>query len=377
MKQFMSISFFLLGFCAISAQNLTTNNPLQSKFDKAIDERVRHFFKDSSKVGLSIGVLKNGQMFKYQYGTMQKGENRLPTNKSLYEIASITKTFTGTLLAKAITEGKITLSDDIRKYLKEPYPNLEFEGKCITIRDLVTHQSGLPRNIPEQAELWQNPNMDSLPYQINRLETGFGRKEWLRDLHKTKLSVKPGNIEFQYSHIGINLIAIALENIYGKSYETLLQAWIFDPLSMSHSKITLTESEAQNLMKGYNHKGKEMPRLLDNLLAAGAIKTNLDDMMQYAAYHLNEKNPVIATAHNAVWSNTEKTFSMGLCWQIFNLKEGKRQLFQDGGAYGFASTIVLFPNKNMAFVLLSNESGPTSQNDLRDIVSGLIENIEE
>lgn len=374
MQTRIHLIIFILIFSFHSfGQEVSSNNLQKTKLDKLVHQYVTKLMTENPKVGVSIGVYDNGKMRRYHYGTTERGKANLPTDETVYEIASLTKTFTGALLAKAISEVRIRLIDDIRRYLKEPYPNLEFEGKFISIRDLITHQSGLPRSIPFDPKMWENPDFDTLPYQIIKLEAGYTPKDWLRELHDTKLTRAPGSIEFEYSNIGINLVAIALENIYGKSYEQLVGENFLKPLKMPGSKFVLADVDKMKLAKGYNQKGKEMPYMPDNTRAAGGMKSNIKDMLRYVAFQMNEANPMVKISHTSVWDNKDKTFSRGLGWQMFNDGSLGKSINQDGGAFGFSSAIVLFPEKNMGFVLLSNESGPGSQNALREIASKICE----
>ena len=95
-------------------------------------------------------------MLTYHYGTMDKKTMQLPDNQTIYEIGSITKTFTGTLLAQALLDKKISLDDDIRKYLPEKYPNLEYENQPILVKHLANHTSrleGFPTDIESKKDL--------------------------------------------------------------------------------------------------------------------------------------------------------------------------------------------------------------------------------
>src|SRR5690606_3771155 len=127
-----------------------------------------------------------------------------PKDKTLYEIASLTKTFTGTMLAFAIVENKVNIDDDIRRYLKDSFPNLEYEGHPITFRHLVTHQSGLPNMFPNHKALFENPNWDELPFKINDVQKDFSKNEFFSELSKVNLSAKPGT-GLNYSNVGANL----------------------------------------------------------------------------------------------------------------------------------------------------------------------------
>src|ERR1700761_312738 len=96
------------------------------------------------KVELSVGIIMNGKTYEYSYGSA--------TGKTIFELGSITKTFTTFLLAQAVVEKRIRLADDIRKYLKEDYPNLEYKGKPIALVNLADWTSSLPNNIPDFSD---------------------------------------------------------------------------------------------------------------------------------------------------------------------------------------------------------------------------------
>ena len=96
-----------------------------------------------------------------------------PNRRSIYAIASVTNTFTGALASNAVVEGKMTMDGDFRSYLGEPYPNLEKNGKVITLRLLAVHRAGIPKNVPDTDALFKNLNVDTLPYQLIDLEKSY------------------------------------------------------------------------------------------------------------------------------------------------------------------------------------------------------------
>lgn len=110
----------LLYFVPSRAQNST--------IDTVVKEAASFYMKDASRVGLSIGILYRGSTSTYHFGTTEKGRNKPPSDKTLYEIGSITKTITGTLLAQAVVDKKAGLENDVRNYLDSPYTNLEYNG---------------------------------------------------------------------------------------------------------------------------------------------------------------------------------------------------------------------------------------------------------
>ena len=138
----ISLTGFLFSFCKNASPeggetNPTFSNKLENRTDSLVHEFAENWVADSTKVGLSVGVFHKGEIRKYHYGTTEPGKENLPTDETIYEIGSITKTLTGGLAAKAVTDGKMELTDDIRKFLKEEYSNLEYEGNFISIRDLL------------------------------------------------------------------------------------------------------------------------------------------------------------------------------------------------------------------------------------------------
>jgi hypothetical protein len=106
-----------------------SNNPKKSALDIAVDSAVLEYFRYSKANSLSLGVIKNGKKYFYYYGETEKGNGKLPTSKTLYEIGSITKTFTTTILAQAVLDKKVSLTDDVRKYIGESYSNLSYNGR--------------------------------------------------------------------------------------------------------------------------------------------------------------------------------------------------------------------------------------------------------
>ncbi len=121
-----------------------SDNKLVDALDKKIDAEMQKFMFESKTVGLSIGVLKNGQTHYYNYGETKKGNGILPNSENLYEIGSITKTFTGLLLAKAVVEKKIALHDPVNKFLPKNIPAIKFGNDTLKIVHLANHTSGLP-----------------------------------------------------------------------------------------------------------------------------------------------------------------------------------------------------------------------------------------
>lgn len=323
---------------------------------------------------LSVGVIKNGKIFKFHKGKLTTGES--PNDQTLYEIASLTKTFTGTLLAKAILDKKVELGDDIRKYLPESYPNLEFNGQPITFGNLVTHTSGLPNMFPNRPEIFENQNWDELPFKINELQTGFTKKKFLEELHNVKLDTVSGS-KFSYSNAGANLLGYCLERIYEKEYEDLIKNYILKPLKMNNTHVGISEENERFLAKGLNVKGIQMPpRAEKELQAEGGIISSLDDMIKYMQFELETNNPLIQISHQELFNGKYGSFENGLFWQIIKNGDMPTKIFQNGGAFGTSSWLTIIPEAKTGVFIITNVSGPEVHQKLSALADKIIERAE-
>ncbi|MCK8142568.1 beta-lactamase family protein, partial [Flavobacterium sp. I-SCBP12n] len=132
MKYLITILFFVLLGCK-SAQQINKQN-----VENAITKNAFQLLNDKRFHSVSVAVYKDGESTIKHFGELTIGKGNKPNDSTLYEIASVTKTFTGYIAAKAVLDKKINLNDDIRNYLDEPYPNLEFKGEPIKIKHLIT-----------------------------------------------------------------------------------------------------------------------------------------------------------------------------------------------------------------------------------------------
>lgn len=369
MKQ--KLSQFIL-FILISSG--ITSCQTQDNLESFINNKCDSLLTNGEIKSLSIAVIKNGKIYKVHKGKLTNEES--PNGQTLYEIASLTKTFTGTLLAQAILDEKVRLDDDVRKYLPESYPNLEFNGQPITFRNLVTHTSGLPNMFPNQPEIFENPNWNELPFIINELQAGFTKNQFLEELHKVKLDTVSGH-KFSYSNAGANLLGFCLERIYQKSYEDLIKNYILEPLKMNNTYIGISKENDQFLARGLNTNGIEMPpRARKELQAEGGIISNLDDMLKYMQFELETDNPLVQTSHQELLKGKYGDFENGLFWQIFKNGDKPTKIFQNGGAFGTSSWLTLIPETKTGVFVITNVSGPEVHQKLSELADKIIERTE-
>lgn len=329
----------------------------QEKVEQITGRASESYFKASPHAaGLSIGVLKDGGSYLFNYGTKSQGGHDRPSSDTLYPIASISKTFTGTLLAQAVLENRVRFDDDVRKYLDGDYPNLEYQGHPIELQYLINHNSGLPFNLPDLPEN-RPPFVAPMSKETRQLLASYSRQDFLTDLHAVEIKAVPGQ-KFAYSNAAAVLLSIVLERIYKKPYEEIVKEKIAGPLGMTDTTISVLGSQRGRLAKGYDGNGDVVQYPPDIMLGAAGLKSTAADLLKYAAWELAENDPAVKLTHEPRFMLTDN-YSLGLNWQISKSGD-ERRIAQDGSVPGFLSFCATYPELRMAVVVLVNENDPVS-----------------
>jgi len=330
------------------------------------------FMKRPASVGLSIGVYSNGKSFFFNAGTTEKGKASRPTKNTLYEIGSITKTFTGYLLAKAVLEKKVNLDDDIRKYLDGEYPNLEAGGQSIRLVHLANTTAGIPEWIPEEPEALKKAAPDSVADLRASIYGKFTRKDFFEALRRVKLESVPGTNR-KHSNAGAQLLAFIRENVYKMTFEKLVEKYILSPAGMKGTGFNVPPDKQKLLAKGYNEAGNSAtPFDIPYFRSNGGLKSSTSDLVKYIELQLNDKKPasrltlkrtidIDAQTNKIIGLDPEAkvnpgVFSVGLNWLIYRPEKGGAQIWADGGTSGFNAYLVLYPEINSGVVVLANKS---------------------
>ena len=328
-----------------------TDNALSTELDNKIESIVQPFMFDSKTIGLSIGVLKDGNAYFYNYGETKKGNGKIPSSKDLYEIGSITKTFTGLLLAKAVIEKKMALNDPVNKYLPKDIPIIKFGNDTLRIVHLSNHTSGLPP-LPENF----GPVADAMnPYK------NYDDAKLYSYLKVAKLFRKPGE-KYEYCNLAAGLLGNILERVYKMPYEKLVKKYVCTAAGLSDTKQFLTKTDSVLFVQGYNEN------ILPNgqwdfkaLAAAGCLRSNTMDMLKYAKFNAPpevDTMPYLPVMLYAMNLSHEPTFKdgqqqIGLNWFIQNWGWGN-VLFHGGQTGGYKSFLAINPKTKNAVVILAN-----------------------
>ncbi|GLQ99805.1 serine hydrolase domain-containing protein [Dyella mobilis] len=349
-------ALILLSIASVSAYAATamtpSDNPLHSALDRAVDQAANQYFRNRCHVGVSIAVVEAGHSHYYDYGSASRDKAALATPQSIYEIASVTKTFTATLAAQAIIDGRMSLDGDFRNDLPGDYGNLAANGRPITLRTLATHYSGMPRDIPDTDALFANKNAPDFNARMVALNQGFGREQFLKALHQTRLRSAPGEKQ-AYSNAGFLVIGLGLEKVYGMPFDPLLRQYITQPLDMTSTGFTLNRSEQSRLVTGYDHYGRIAPYHPDNAGAAWGLYSSTEDLARYVRWQLDGNDPAIRLSHQVLMGNTNDGHAMA--WSLGN-DHGQPIIWHSGGSFGMSSQVVLYPKQHEGFALLANDA---------------------
>lgn len=294
-------------------------------------------------VGMVLGVLEaDGTTRIVSYGS--PGLQAKPLGaKAVFEMGSITKVFTGILLADLVESKKVALTDPVQKYLPASVKMPSRNGKDVTLLDLATHRSSLTR-MPTNIQ--GAPNDPYPKYTIPEMYAFLSEHQLRRDIGS----------EYEYSNIAVALLGHVIERVNGKSYEQLVQEKILRPLGMTSSS-TKIENVKEWLTIGHDERGLAAQyRGWEALPGMGALRSNAEDMLKFLAANAgpaaNRLERVMRLSHEpraVVSPNTD----IGLNWQV--TKYGTQRLVHHGGAtQGFRAYAAFDPDSQRGVVVLAN-----------------------
>ncbi|MDP2686305.1 MAG: serine hydrolase domain-containing protein [Aequorivita sp.] len=364
------INFSVLG-CIYSQNNKHT--PERNPIELSMDKNAESLLSDPTINAISMGVYKDGEIYINHYGELDKGQGNTPTDETIYEIASVSKTFAGTLVAQAELDGKLNLEDDIRKYLKEDFSNLEYEGNPIRIKHLITHTSRLPKFLPITInKLFENPN-DSLAFKIYQIEKDYNRDKFIIDLQSITIDTIPGT-KFDYSNADTELAAYILENIYKKPYYQLIREEICNKIGMTSTGTVIPDDLKINLTNGYTVNDVLAPNMAHQLWGAGGgIMSTIPDMIKYIKFQLDNNNETAVKSHQVVYENGEE--KIGYYWPISNDENNGTYFSHHGGAFGTQNLLFVIPKKNIGVIIFTNQSLPETAGKLYKVMDGILKDL--
>lgn len=323
----------------------------KKKVDPKVDSltiKIDALFANYNKItpGVAIGITQNGKViFKKGYG-MANLEYDLPiTTSSIFDIASVSKQFAGLAISTLVQQGKVSLTDDVHKYV----PEVPDFGQTITVNHLVHHTSGL-RDWPEGLNVagW-------------RWNEDFSFEDIMRMLkHQKDLDFAPGE-KYSYSNTGYNLLAVIVERVSGKSFREWTDENIFTPLQMTNSHFHDQESKiVKNMAYSYHKEGDGYRNNMTGLTALGSssLFTNVDDLTKWAIHFLariEAKDPIYLRMLETIPLNNgdKNTYGFGVG---HNETGGLKTVQHTGSWAGYRTVLANYPEEKLSIVILGNDA---------------------
>ena len=299
-------------------------------------------------LGMVVGLIHSGRTRVVTAGKAGPGGVPPLDGDTVFEIGSATKVFTAALLAEMIGRGEVGLDDPAAKYLPASVRLPARNNKQITLLDLATHTSGLPR-LPTNMKPGNlaNPYAD---YTVEQLYAFLSGYELTRDIGE----------QFEYSNLGMGLLGHLLSLKAGMSYEALVTARILQPLQMKDTVVTLRPELRSRLAPGHDNAGSPVPNWdLPTLAGAGALRSTVNDMLKFLAANLAETGPLapaLRLTHEARRSTGTPDGSIGLAW-LLRRAFGTEVVWHNGGTGGYHSFIGFDPKTGVGVVVLHNSAG--------------------
>ncbi len=332
----------LLLIASTSARSQTA--PLSDSTIKSIiDDRVA----GKRAMGIVVATLEQGRP-PHVYTAGISGVAGLPLDgNTVFEIGSITKVFTNTILADMVKRGEVKLDDPISKFLPASVRVPRRAGKEITLLDLATQSSGLPR-LPSNLRPADvgNPYAD---YSVKQLYDFLSSYTLTRDI----------GAQYEYSNLGMGLLGHVLALRAGKSYPDLVKERVLDPLGMHDSGVSLTPVMKSHIAQGFDDAGTPT-RLWDlpTLAGAGALRSTANDMLKFLAANLDSTHGPLGAAMalaRAPRKPLGERNSIGLAWNNFE-SYGTMITWHNGGTGGFRTFIGMDDAHHRGVIVLSNST---------------------
>jgi CubicO group peptidase (beta-lactamase class C family) len=327
----------------------------------AVDRLAERAMRSGRRIGLVVGCLAGGEQRVVGSGRLHTGAQDPPDGGTILEIGSITKVFTGLLLADLAEEGMVGLDDPLASYLPS-WVRVPTRGdRQITLGDLASHAGGLPRDPKGTLGRWLGDRRN--PY------AGLSVEELYAGLARTKLRRRPGE-RVKYSNLGAGLLGEALARAAGQPYEELVRERICRPLGMRDTMITPTGEQTSRLATGHTRRGRPVaPFQLPALAGAGALRSTATDMLRFLEANLDPARSPLASQLERTQQprlRAAKRVDVGLGWLIARPPgKGSPVLWHNGGTGGFRSFAALARETNSAVVVLSNTTRSVDRLGLR------------
>ena len=332
--------------------NAADNKDLEAALDSEVMKLIHH----DASYGMVIGVYKDGKSFIKGYGTVSKESATVPSAATVFQIASVSKLFTTSLLQILCDEGVLRMDATLGELIGDSIA-LSPAAQQVTLKQLATHTSGFPR-IPKSldtkaTELAGKENLMQNPY------SHLGPKYIFDYLETTEDYGTSGR--FEYSNFGMGLLGHVLELVTKKNLESLAAEKLLAPLDMRNTAISLTPEMKEHLAQGYTASRQPTPSPIwtfSALAGAGAFNSNVEDMMQFVRANIEDDSPMSLTLKKMHTPQFDGDTGIGWMQPTFlDRFFGNKTVFWHSGIVGgYASYVSVDTKTKIGIVVLSNKA---------------------
>jgi D-alanyl-D-alanine-carboxypeptidase/D-alanyl-D-alanine-endopeptidase len=340
------ISIFVIAWFAVPFQALAQScsaPPRDLEIQHILAERIDG---ERRGVGIAVGVITPEGRRMISYGGFDHGDPRRVDGDTVFEIGSVGKVFTALLLADMVQRGEVALNDPVAMYLPPDVKVPQFGGRSITLLDLATHTSGLPRLPTNFAP--RDPSNPYADYSVAQLHSFLSGYELTRGI----------GAQYAYSNLGYGLLGHVLARRAGMDYEALVKSRIAVPLGLSSTAMNLPSSLAARLAVGHNETLQPVPNWDDTTLAgAGSLRSSVNDLLTFLAAELGRADAPLGSAMASMLAVRRPTgtpdLEIALGWHV-SRQEGREFVWHNGGTGGYSSFIGFCPQARVGIVVLAN-----------------------
>jgi len=346
MSKFFGIACFLI---SVSFNVHASKN--QKDVELAIKKQAEHLLLDNRFTSVSIGVVSDGKGITGHYGELTKKQGNKPNDQTIYEIGSVSKTMVGLLTAYAIDEGKLSLTENVNRYINNQLNKVSTTSHPITIQELLTHTSGLPKDVEQLGFTEETLNRHLFINAINKFDTS------------------PLKGQYHYSGAGAELLSYILTQVYHKPFDTLLKQTLRAKADMLNTQVNLSTSQIPFLAYGYDDKNEiAKSHVAPNKLwgGRGFIKSTMPDLINYMKLQLLEEQSAIALSHKQLFNVAENEY-LAFFWIVAHDEKLGTYLIHHGGVESTQNWMIIFPAHNLAISVISNSSFPEAGQLLRQV----------
>jgi len=344
----------------ISCTNPGTEPLSESSLEAKVDSLVQPYLDSSKVVGMGVAVFRGDKPLLLKgYGFADLEWNvKLPVDAS-FEIGSVTKQFTAASILQLVEQGKLSLDDDVTKYLE--YNTL---GKKVTIRQLLSHTSGIK-------------GYTELPFFEKFSQQKHSRDTLLRIVEKAGFDFDPGEALI-YNNTAFFMLGLIIEKLSGISYEEYVQKNLFEKAGMTNSYYCSESKIIANRAHGYNilEEGLMRAGYLDHTwpYAAGSLCSTPGDLVKWnsALHHgkiLSDKMYKEMLTPVSLNDGTITHYAKGI---TVTMDGSKRLIEHGGGIDGFLSQNSYYPDDDVSIVVLVNTTGPVSPREVADHIANFV-----